>query len=296
VKNLTLKPIIDHVLFHQRRQRAVTSNVSGADFLLKHVANEMDERLSLVKKQFKNPVQVQGYTQYLANLISNRGQGKNFRFIENLKIDANTDLIENEVLPLIEEQSDLILSTLSLQLTNDTPGYFAQIHKALKPDGLFMAASLGAGTLNELRQSLLIAESEIYNGASARVIPFADIQDYGGLLQRTKFALPVIDGEVLTVRYDDIFALMWDLRAMGMTNSLIQRSKKPVSKAFFNRANEIYKEQFSDPDGRIRASFAIVYLAGWKPHQSQQKPLRPGSAKTRLSDALNVDEIKLKNK
>ena len=170
MKNLTLKPIIDHVLFHQRRQRAVTSNVSGADFLLKHVANEMDERLSLVKKQFKNPVQVQGYTQYLANLISNRGQGKNFRFIENLKIDANTDLIENEVLPLIEEQSDLILSTLSLQLTNDTPGYFAQIHKALKPDGLFMAASLGAGTLNELRQSLLIAESEIYNGASARVI------------------------------------------------------------------------------------------------------------------------------
>jgi SAM-dependent methyltransferase len=290
---VTVKPIIDLQLLRRRQKRAQTADVQGADFLLKYIAEEMDERLSLIERKFENPIQLFGYNKALPNQIVKRGQAREFSYYDSQNQSADT--INNEALNLSNASFDLVLSPASLHLTNDTPGLFAQSHKALKEDGLFMASVLGAGTLQELREALLTAESELYGGASARVIPFADIRDYGGLLQRAGFALPVIDSDTLTVRYDDASALMKDLRAMGMTNPLTDRSKKPVSKAFFTRMNEIYAERFSDPDGRIRASFTIIYLTGWKPHQSQQKPLKPGSAKTRLSDALNVDEIKLKN-
>lgn len=290
---MTVKPIIDLQLLRRRQRRAQKAAVKGADFLLKYIAKEMDERLSLIERKFENPIQIYGYNQALSHQIVGRGQAAEFDYFNH--DDQTTDSLETEALGLNEATFDLVLSPASLHLTNDTPGLFAQAHKALKEDGLFMASVLGAGTLQELREALLTAESELYGGASARVIPFADIRDYGGLLQRAGFALPVIDSDTLTVRYDDAWALMKDLRAMGMTNPLTDRNKKPVSKAFFERANEIYCERFSDPDGRIRASFTIIYLAGWKPHKSQQKPLKPGSAKTRLSDALNVDEIKLKN-
>ncbi|MEO9457619.1 MAG: methyltransferase domain-containing protein [Lentilitoribacter sp.] len=290
---MTVKPIIDLQLLRRRQKRAQTANVQGADFLLKYIAEEMDERLSLIEREFENPIQLFGYNKAAPNQIVNRGQAREFSFYNS--VDQTAETLDAEALKFTDASYDLILSPASLHLTNDTPGLFAQSHKALKEDGLFMASVLGAGTLQELREALLTAESELYGGASARVIPFADIRDYGGLLQRAGFALPVIDSDTLTVRYDNATVLMKDLRAMGMTNPLTDRSKKPVSKAFFNRVNEIYAERFSDPDGRIRASFTIIYLAGWKPHQSQQKPLKPGSAKTRLSDALNVDEIKLKN-
>jgi len=145
-------------------------------------------------------------------------------------------------------------------------------------------------TLGELRQSLLEAESRLSGGAHSRVHPFADVRDYGALLQRAGFALPVADREDIVVRYDDIFALMRDLRAMGMTNATTARSRKPAPRALFALANEIYAERFSDADGRIRATFAIVHLSGWTPHESQQKPLKPGSAKMRLADALKTEE------
>ena len=273
--------------------RAHKAATKGADFLLKYIADEMDERLSLIERSFDQPIQIYGYNKALSEQITRRGQAADFSYIDPQ--DQSPEAAQTEALELADTAYDLVLSPASLHLTNDTPGIFAQVFKALKEDGLFMASVLGAGTLQELRESLLIAESELYGGASARVIPFADIRDYGGLLQRAGFALPVIDSDTLTVRYDNAVALMKDLRAMGMTNPLIDRNKKPLSKSFFERVNGIYSEKFSDPDGRIRASFTIIYLAGWKPHKSQQKPLKPGSAKTRLSDALNVDEIKLKN-
>lgn len=161
-----------------------------------------------------------------------------------------------------------------------------QIRRALKPDGLFLAAIPGSGTLHELREVLLAAESEMTGGASPRVIPFPDVRDVGALLQRGGFALPVADKESYTVRYDSIFPLMKDLRAMGMANPLTGRSRRPLARGILLRAAELYAERFSDPDGRIRATFSFIYVSGWAPHESQQKPLKPGSATMRLADAL----------
>jgi len=189
--------------------------------------------------------------------------------------------------PLAPQSVNLVLSPLALHLTNDTPGVLVQIRRALKPDGLFLAAIPGAGTLGELRDVLLTTEVELHGGASPRVIPFPDIRDVGSLMQRAGFTLPVIDEESFTVRYDNLFALMRDLKAMGMANPLIGRSRKPVGRAFFLRAAERYAERYSDPDGRIRATFSIIFVSGWAPHESQQKPLKPGSAKMRLADALD---------
>jgi SAM-dependent methyltransferase len=193
-----------------------------------------------------------------------------------------------EQLPLAPASINLAVSPLSLHLTNDTPGVFVQIRRALRPDGLFLAAIPGSDTLQELRDVLLQTEIEMTGGASPRVIPFADIRDIGALLQRAGFALPVTDKETYTVRYDSLFPLMKDLRAMGMANPLSARSRKPLTRAFFVRAAELYAERYADPDGRIRATFSIIYLSGWAPHESQQKPLKPGSAKVRLADALKA--------
>src|SRR6185437_12704900 len=160
------------------------------------------------------------------------------------------------------------------------------------PDGLFIGAIIGGGSLRELREALGEAEAEVTGGASPRVAPFADVRDMGGLLQRAGFALPVADSEPLTVRYDDLFALMADLRAMGATNALAERLRRPTRRQVFLRAAEIYAERFSDPDGRIRATFEVIFLSGWAPHASQQKPLAPGSARMRLADALRTKEVK----
>ena len=170
---------------------------------------------------------------------------------------------------------------------NDIPGMLIQTRRALRPDGLFLGAMAGQGTLAELKESLLAAETELSGGASPRVIPFADVREAGALLQRAGFALPVADVDQLTVRYDSMFDLMRDLRGVGATNALVARSRKPATRAFFGRAAEIYAERFSDPDGRVRATFSIIWMSGWAPHASQQKPLKPGSAKTSLASALN---------
>jgi hypothetical protein len=166
-----------------------------------------------------------------------------------------------------------------------------QIRGALKPDGLFLAALLGGETLTELRQSFAAAESDIEGGASPRVAPFADLRELGGLLQRAGFTLPVTDIDRLTVRYDSAFALMHDLRRMGAANALHARRRTPLRRATLLRMAEIYAQRFADQDGRIRATFEIVWLSGWAPHPDQQQPLRPGSAKARLADALGAREI-----
>ena len=189
-------------------------------------------------------------------------------------------------IPLDAESIDLAVSLLSLHEANDIPGALIQIRRALRPDGLFLGAMAGGGTLAELRESLIAAETELYGGASPRVAPFTDVRDAGALLQRAGFALPVADVETLTVRYDSMFGLMQDLRAMGATNALVDRSRRPGSRRLFTRAAEIYAERFADPDGRIRATFAFIWMSGWAPHASQQKPLKPGSATVSLTEIL----------
>ena len=180
----------------------------------------------------------------------------------------------------------MIVSGLALQWVNDLPGVFAQIRRCLAPDGLFLACLVGGASLAELRGALAQAEDELLGGASPRVSPFVDVRDLGGLLQRAGFALPVTDADAFTLRYDSMFALCDELRAMGAANALTARSRKPLGRQVFFRAAQIYAEKFSDPDGRVRASFEIVWLSGWAPHESQQKPAKPGSATMRLADAL----------
>jgi SAM-dependent methyltransferase len=197
---------------------------------------------------------------------------------------------DEEALPFADGSLDLVVSALALQSVNDLPGVLAQIRRALKPDGLFLAALLGGETLTELRQAFAAAESEIDGGVSPRVAPSADVRDLGALLQRAGFALPVVDTDRLTVRYATAFDLMRDLRGMGATNALIERQRVPLKRATLLRMASVYSDRFSDPDGRLRASFDIVWLSGWAPHQSQQQPLRPGSAKARLADALGTHE------
>ena len=188
------------------------------------------------------------------------------------------------------EPLDLLTSVLTLHSVNDLPGVLVQARRTLKPDGLFLAALFGGDTLTELRQSLAAAEIEIKGGVSPRVSPFADVRDLGGLLQRAGFALPVADVERTVVRYGDMFSLVRDLRVMGETNALAERSRKPLGRDMLAATTRHYADHFADGDGKLRATFDIVYLTGWAPHESQQQPLRPGSAKTRLADALGTRE------
>ncbi len=198
---------------------------------------------------------------------------------------------DEEALPFADASLDLVVSALALQYVNDLPGALIQVRRALKPDGLFLAAMLGGDTLTELRQSFAEAEADVEGGVSPHVAPFADVRDMGALLQRAGFALPVTDVERLTVRYSSPFTLMAELRRMGATNVLTERRRKPLKRATLARMAEIYAQRFSDCDGKVRATFEVIWLSGWAPHESQQKPLRPGSAQARLAEALNAREI-----
>lgn len=273
------------------RRRAMKNDVPGSDFLLALVADELTDRLCAVERSFAHAAELHGHTGLVAERLMHTGK------IEKLtRIETHADLLAgtaglvgtHDSPGLATEAYDLVVSPLSLHLTSDTPGVLVQTIRALKPDGLFLAALPAAGTLGELRACLLAAESELTGGASQRVMPFADVRDCGALLQRAGFALPVADVDTHVVRYSDMFALIRDLRAMGMQNPLASRSRRPLGRSIFLRAAEIYAERFADPDGRIRATFVVVYLSGWRPHPSQQQPLRPGTAKTSLADALNA--------
>ena len=292
-----LDRLFDHTLLHQRRSRALAAFEPGADFLVRRIAEDMADRLSVVERQFENPVQVHGGLPLAAELMKATGKAADFTYVDMYPVPGTAAgsqiFAEPDLVPLEPASADLLVSPLALHVTNDTPGALVQMRRALKADGLLLAAVPGSGTLGELRESLLAAESELTGGANARVHPFADIRDYGALLQRAGFALPVADIDDIVVRYGDMFALLRDLRAMGMTSILIDRSRKPLNKQVFLRAAQIYAERFSDADGRIRASFPVIHLSGWAPHENQQKPLRPGSAKARLADALKTPEQKL---
>lgn len=284
-------PLFDKALIRRRLARA---HKAPAHFLLDRVAADFEERLSLVSRPFPRALDLGTPGLQIAEALRIHGRVL-FRAAplpETAALPLSV-VADEEALPFADNSFDLIASALSLQWANDLPGALAQIRRALRPDGLFLAAILGGQTLRQLRIALTWAEAELAGGASPRIAPFADVRDLGGLLQRTGFALPVTDIEPIIVRYASMFALMRDLRAMGATNALTERSGIPLRRAVLLRAAEIYAERFSDADGRVRATFDIVWLSGWAPHESQQKPLAPGSARMRLADALNAREEKL---
>ncbi len=225
------------------------------------------------------------------NITDRRGDIKR-DFIKTIALTPAHWDNEIEALTIEDDGYDLISSVLDMHAVNDLPGLLYQIRTRLKPDGLFLGAMFGGETLHQLRESLMQTEITLKGGVSPRVFPMADKQQMGALLQRAGFALPVIDSEIVTATYDNMFKLMHDLRGMGETNIIAERSRISTGKQFFMQAAEHYAKNYSDTDGRIEATFEIIYLIGWSPDASQQQPLKPGSAEKRLSDALNTDEIK----
>jgi SAM-dependent methyltransferase len=282
--------VTDKGLLRRRLARAHRRAAPGADFLLNHVVADLAERLAGVERRFDIAVAFAGQTSRLTEALAQTGKvGGVFRIepVAGAFSAAQAGAVaDEEALPLGPASIDLFVSTLALQWTNDLPGALLQIRQALKPDGLFLAAMTGGQTLSELREVFYAAEAEISGGTSPRVLPAADLRDLGALLQRAGFALPVADRDLLTVRYDNAFRLFRDLQAMGATNVLAERDRRPARRRLFMRAAEIYAERFSDPDGRLRASFEIVSLSGWAPHESQQQPSRRGSGKISLAQAL----------
>jgi SAM-dependent methyltransferase len=288
-----MDPIFDPALVVRHRLRAQREPVAGADFLMRRVCDDLADRLGAVQRRFDLAADLFSASPLPAAAVAASGKAAS-----TVRLEADATLLAGadglvappETLPFEPGSLDLAVSALAMQEMNDLPGVLAQARRALRPDGLLLAALAGQGTLAELRESLLVAETELYGGAAPRVAPFADIRDMGGLLQRAGFALPVVDVEPVTVRYDTLFDLARDLRGMGWTSSLVARPRKPATRALFARAARVYAERFSDPDGRIRATFSIVWLSGWVPHASQQKPLKPGSAKHSLAEALRKVE------
>ena len=284
--------IFDRQLLRARQARALA--LGPATFLLDRVASELGERLSAILRRFEVAADLGTPTDAVRRVLAASGKvgaiiGASYqtdRVSSFLRVAA-----DEEALPFANRSLDLVVSALALQFVNDLPGTLIQIRRALKPDGLLLAALIGGESLTELREAIAAAESEIEGGMSPHVAPFADVRELGTLLQRAGFALPVIDSDRLIVRYDSVFALARDLRHMGATNVLRERRRAPLRRATVERMVEIYAERFADPDGRLRASFDIIWLSGWAPHESQQKPLKPGSAARRLSDALNTREI-----
>jgi SAM-dependent methyltransferase len=271
----TAPNLFDRALLRARQDRAL--RVGPATFLLDRVAEDMEERLHAVLREFADAADIWTPGEVLRKPARDR-----IKCITQLALHDS----ERETLPFRPESLDLAVSALAFQFVNDLPGVLAQIRRALRPDGLLLAAMIGGDTLTELRQSFAAAEAECEGGLSPRVAPFADLRDVGSLLQRAGFALPVTDVDRVVVRYDSALALMQDLRRMGATNILLERRRTPTRRATLLRMAQVYGERFADPDGRIRATFDVIWLSGWAPHDSQQKPLKPGSAKASLSEAV----------
>jgi SAM-dependent methyltransferase len=279
--------IFDRRLLRARRARAMA--LGPVTFLLDRVAGDLAGRLSAVLRTFEVAVDLGTPGDAVRRVLADR-VGRLITIGVGIPAQPPAIAADEEAQPLRDASVDLVVSLLALQFVNDLPGTLIQVRRALKPDGLFMAALAGGDSLIELREAFAAAEAEVEGGASPRVAPFADLRDLGALLQRGGFALPVTDVERLTVRYDTPLALMHDLRRMGAANALVERRRTPLRRATLRRMVEIYADRFADPDGRLRATFEIVWLSGWAPHASQQQPLEPGTAKTRLADALHTHE------
>lgn len=279
-----------------RRARAARRG-DGAHFLAMRAADDVCERLAGVNRHFARALVLGGGAAFRAALADTPDAAAKIGEIVTLDMEpawaAGGVAADPEFLPLDDGAFDLVVSLLALHAVNDLPGALIQIRRALTPDGLFLGVVFGGATLSELRAVLLDAELAETGGASARVAPFADARDLGGLLQRAGFALPVTDADVVTVRYRSPMGLISDLREMGETGALSERPR-PLTRTLWAHAMALYAQRFDAGDGRVRATFELLTLTGWSPHESQQKPLRPGSAKMRLADALGVEERKLK--
>ena len=320
--------IFDRALLRRRRDRAA-AGVSAYDFLFREIAERLAERLEEVRRSFPLALDLGCHHGCLASALGWRGgierlvqsdlspayavaarnatagseargetAGSEAQGVKNpIKMRGAKNLTptlaaDEELLPFADGCFDLVLSSLVLHWANDLPGSLIQIKRALRPDGLFLGAMLGGATLGELRQALLQAETEADAGASPRISPFAELHDAASLLQRAGFALPVADIDRITVSYPDAFSLMRDLRGMGESNVLRARRRKPLRRQTLLRAADIYQQRHARGDGKIVATFEVFFLTGWAPDTSQPRPLRPGSAKTRLAEALGTEEHK----
>ncbi|MEO6338515.1 MAG: methyltransferase domain-containing protein [Caulobacteraceae bacterium] len=296
--------LFDRDLLRARLDRAARS-IGAAGFLRARAAEDAADRLSAVLREFSLAAELGARDGAFARALV--GTPAATRIGALIEADLSEKMLrsncgaasplrlvaDEERLPFAAASLDLVVSLLSLHWTNDLPGALFQIRTALKPDGLFLGAFFGGATLTELRQVLIAAEAEVTGGAGLRVSPFADGPDAAGLLQRAGFTLPVVDLDRVTVRYDHPLKLMADLRAMGEANVLVDRARAPLTRPVLARAFELYVERFGEPDGRVPATFEIITVTGWAPHPSQQQPLKPGSAKMRLADALGVKEHRL---
>lgn len=285
------------------RKRRAAASFREAAFLHRRAAADLAERLEAIPRRFERVLALGGEG-LVSDEIGQRPElaarvGHMVEASWTAGVPAGEDAggprcprvaLDPESLPFASGSFDLIVSPLMLHWVNDLPGAMVQLRLALKPDGLLLASMFGGETLNELRLSLLEAESELTGGAAMRVAPFVGLADVAGLLQRAGFALPAADRDVVTVRYGELMRLLADLRAMGEAAALAERAPRNLSRRILARAFEVYRARFSDADGRVRATFEILTATGWAPHESQPKPLKPGSAKTRLADALGTTE------
>jgi SAM-dependent methyltransferase len=290
--------VFDRAVLRRRRERAARDWESRA-FLKREIAGRLVERLDDVRRGFACALDLGSHGDEIATALGQRqavewpvewlvradlGHG----FAQRARGPAV--VADEEFLPFAPQSFDLVVSAMDLHWVNDLPGTLVQIRRILRPDGLLLGAMLGGATLWQLRQALAAAESEVEGGLSPRVSPFADLRDAAGLLQRAGFALPVADSETIEVEYENALALMRDLAGMGESNLVADRRRGLGRRTTLLRAAEIYGERFALPSGRVAASFEVLFLHGWAPHDSQPKPLKPGSAARRLADALGAAE------
>ena len=296
--SLTTPPLVfDRAQIRRARENSIV-NYPKYSFLKTRASEDLVDRLADTPRTFDLALDLGAHTGAGADALKASGKASEV-VAADLSLSmakacsAPAFVADEEALPFADHTFDLITSLLTLHSVNDLPGALVQIRRALKPDGLFLGCLFGAGTLKELRSCLMEAEVEITGGAAQRIAPLPGLQDMAGLLQRAGFALPVADVDRVTVRYDSPFALIADVKGMGEGAAFADTSRPPLSRRILRRTSEIYADKFCDPDGRLRASFEIVWLSGWAPAPGQPKPLKPGSAKHSLASAVGSSEISL---
>lgn len=283
--------VFDRALLRRRRWRAA-AGLEDHDFLFAEVAARLHERLGEVQRSFSSVLEMGSRRPVIKDIGGMDRLVRSYFGGDAAGSGAATLEADEETLPFAPDSFDLVVSNMALHWVNDLPGCMIQVNRVLRPDGLFLAAMLGGETLKELRAALMHGEMEVENGASPRVSPFADIRDIGNLLQRAGFALPTIDRDEITVSYRDMFHLMRELRGMGETNVVLARRKTMLRRETLMAAARYYSDNFTGKDGRIIATFNVLYITAWAPHPDQPQPLKPGSATTRLADVLGVTEKK----
>ncbi len=262
--------LTDRSRLAEQRARAARA---PALFLHEATADEVEERLGEVNRTFTKPAVVTPFPQVWEG-----------------RLPAARIVPDDPILALEPGAHDLVVHALALHWADDPLGQIIQCRRALRPDGLFVGALFGGQSLHELRAALAQAESDLRGGLAPRVLPMSEIRDLGGLLQRAGLALPVADSVSKRILYRDLRQLVGDLRAMGEGNALASRHRAPLPRAVLARAEAIYRARWADSEGRLPATAETLYLTGWAPAESQPKPLRPGSAATRLAEALGTRE------